>query len=87
MKIKRGFIMRKVGDEHIALAVDSKKTNFNGMIKLNASAALLWEFFQKEHTLQDAISFLMDRYEIDEETARTSAEAFIATLKENGFAE
>lgn len=87
MKIKRGFMMRKVGQENIVLPIDSKKMNFNGMVKLNATAAELWNFFQSEHTKQEAISYLVKKYEIDEETATLGVEKFLETIKAGNFAE
>lgn len=87
MKIKQGFVVRKVGGESIAVPVGARGKEFHGMIKLNESAAFLWNFFLKEHDEAEAVKALLDEYETDEETASKDVRIFLQTLQENGFAE
>lgn len=87
MKIKQGFVVRKVAGESIAVPVGARGKEFHGMIKLNESAAFLWNFFLKEHDENEAVKALCAEYETDEETAKRDVQAFLRTLVENGFAE
>ena len=39
MKVKNGFILRKVGKQFVVAATGEASKNFNGMIRLNEEAA------------------------------------------------
>lgn len=70
MKIKKGFNLRRVGDENVIVAQGIENINFNRIISLNDTAAYLWkEIENKTFTPEMLVSLLTDRYEIDSETA------------------
>ena len=87
MKIKKGFIVRKVGGENIAVPVGEQGKSFHGMIKLNETGNFLWEFFRSEHTEREATDALLREYDVSEETAEKDVRAFKEILLKNGFAE
>jgi hypothetical protein len=87
MKIKQGFIVRRVGEENIAVPVGEKNTNFRGMIKLNETGTFLWNYFLEEHSEQDAVASLCAEYEVAEDVACRDVKRFIKILFEHGFAE
>lgn len=87
MKIKKGFIVRKVGDENIVVPVGEMSKEFHGMIKLNDSGCFLWNFFTQDHTAKEAGEALVQEYEIDLETAVRDAESFVKVLTENKLCE
>ncbi|MCC8103908.1 MAG: PqqD family protein [Lachnospiraceae bacterium] len=43
MKIKEGFVIRKVAGEYVAVATGEASREFQGMIKLNETAKTIWE--------------------------------------------
>ena len=45
MKIKKGFVLRVVGGEHVVVPVGEMSKQFHGMINLNETGAFLWRFF------------------------------------------
>ena len=47
LRTKKGFILRKMLNEHIVVAVGEASLGFNGMIRLNATGAFLWEMLEK----------------------------------------
>lgn len=62
--------MRKLGREHFVVAEGRKLIDFNKMIKLNDSAAYLWEeTADKDFSIEDLAKLLEDKYGIDHETA------------------
>ena len=87
MKIKKGFVVRKVGGECVVVPVGEMSKNFHGMINLNETGNFLWEFFTTEHTVDDAVAALLNEYDVDEELARKDVERFADILLKNGFAE
>ena len=42
MKIRDGFILRKVSEAYVVIATGEAAASFNGMITLNVLGALLW---------------------------------------------
>ena len=70
MKTVEGFRMRAFAKEHIIVGESLKQVNFNKMISLNETAAYLWENIEgKDFTEEDMVKLLLDKYDVDEETA------------------
>ncbi len=87
MKIKKGFVLRNVGGENIVVPVGAMSKQFHGMINLNETGVLLWNFYTEEHTVDDGVAKLLSEYEVEEEIARRDAERFCKFVVEKGFAE
>ena len=87
MKIKKGFVVRKVGDAYVVVPVGELSKTFHGMINLNETGAFLWNFFTAEHTVDEAVEALCGEYEVEEERARLDAEKFADILSKNNFLE
>lgn len=87
MKIKKGFVIRKVGEENVVVPVGEASKSFHGMIKLNDSGAFLWRFYTAEHTAEEGIDALLAEYDADRDTATRDVENFLQTLEKNGFSE
>lgn len=86
MKTIPGFTLRPLGKEFIITAESIKQINFNKMISLNESAAYLWKSVDgKDFTPEDLADLLVERYEIDRETALRDSEAIAAKWLEAGI--
>ena len=85
MKIIEGFRLRKLGKEQIVVGEGLAQVNFNKMISLNSSAAYLWESVEgKDFSVEDLVSLLLDKYEVEEDIARRDAEALAKAWLEAG---
>lgn len=87
MKIKEGFVLRSVAGSNIVVPVGAASVDFNGMITLNESGAFLWNEMEKGAEMDGLVAAMLQKYEVDEETARTCAERFVAKLQEAGCLE
>ena len=87
MKIKKGFIIRKVGDENIVVPVGEASKNFHGMVELNESGAFLWKFFTENHTEEEAVDALLSEYDVEKDVAARDVKGFVEVLTKNSFAE
>ena len=87
MKVREGFILREVGGQPVVVAVGPASEIFNGMVRLNATSAYLFEQLQEEKTEDDLVKAVTDKYEIDEETAREDVKAFVDILVKPGIIE
>jgi hypothetical protein len=87
MKIKKGFVLRVVGGEHVVVPVGEMSKTFHGMINLNETGAFLWRFFSEEHTIEEAIDALCAEYEADREQVTADVHRFVDVLTRNNFCE
>lgn len=82
MKIKDGFILRKVANRYIAVAVGEESVNFNAMVSVNETGAFLWDKLKTETTEDELLSALIAEYDVDEETAKADISEFLEKLRD-----
>lgn len=76
MKIKEGFVVRKIANQYMAVPVGARAKELHGMIGLNETAAFLWELLKEERTTEELATLLYDEYEISEESALEAVKKF-----------
>lgn len=86
-KIKEGFEMRELSGQSVVIAVGKAAESFNGMIRLNDSATVLWKTLTEASNQEMLIKHLLDSYEVDEETAKQDVDQFLTELNEAGILE
>ncbi len=77
----KAFIKRKIGTQYVIVAMGKAAKKFSGMISVNTTGSVIWELLEGDVTIDEIVAALTARYEIDEQTARADAIAFIDTLK------
>lgn len=87
MKLKKEFVLREVAGSWIVLATGKTTLDFNGMISLNDSGALLWQTLENGANRDELIETLMQNYEVERETASADVDAFIKKLTDAGCLE
>lgn len=88
MKIKDGFMLRNVGGENLVVAVGEASDHFHGMIRLNDTAAFLWEKMEDGvETKDDLVKALTSEYDVTGERAEKGVDSFLQTLEENQILE
>jgi len=87
MKIKDGYMMRKVAGNCVVVPMGDEVTNFNGMINLNETGELLFECLQKGCERQDLIQAMMKQYDVSEEKCGKDVDVFIEKLNKAGIFE
>ena len=87
MKIKSGFVVRKVAGKSVAVAVGERSRDFRGVITLNETGRTLFDALQSETDIDALTALLTREYDVDEDTARTSALDFIGRVREAGLLE
>ena len=81
MKRSRDFIKRKIGPQYVIVAVGAATKRFNGMISVNGTGSFIWDMLENDITLDELVGAITNAYEIDAETAKAHAVAFLDTLK------
>lgn len=82
MRIKEGFILRKVGSQYVAAATGKASVNFNGMMRLNESGAFAFRLLQEGAAKEELVNRIVAEYDVSEEAARRDVENFLAALGE-----
>ena len=79
MKIKEGFILRKVGGSNVIVPTGNE---FNGMITTNDTGAFIFEKLQSGMNSDEIVKTITEEFEIDSETATKDVEKFIEKMKD-----
>lgn len=83
-KLKDGFVVRKIGDQIMAVPVGKQTSEIHGMIALTESAELLWNVLKTGAEENELVKIITDTYEVDEEVAVADVKKFLEGLKEQG---
>jgi hypothetical protein len=82
MRIKEGYILRKIAGSDMVVPVGNNIADFNGIITLNESATFLWRHLQKGIELSDLVKTLAEEYKLSDEQAQEDTENFVARLQQ-----
>lgn len=82
MKIKNGFIVRKVGKQYVVAATGEASKNFNGMMRLNEEAAFAFNLLKEDITEEAMVAALMEKYGSEEAETRADVAYFLSKLRE-----
>ena len=80
------LILRTIAGESVLIPTGKLASVFNGMISLNGVAAFIWEQMDQVNSREQLVQMILDRYEIDEETARKDVNGFLDTAIQVGYA-
>ena len=87
MKLKSGFVLREVAGSWVVLPTGEATVDFNGMLSLNDSGALLWKALEKGADKQGLIDALLAEYEVEASLAEADVTAFLDKLAGAGCLE
>ena len=86
MRINKDFTIQKVGGSFVAVPVGETSKNFHGMVRLNESAAFIWnQMIDRDCNEDDLVKALLSEYEVSEDVARADVQRVIALLNANNI--
>ncbi|MCD7904101.1 MAG: PqqD family protein [Clostridiales bacterium] len=85
MKIKKGFMLRKIQNTAVVVPFGASSVDFNNIMNLNETGAFIWTKLEEETTEEAVVKALTSQYDIDEATAKADAAEFIAALRKNNL--
>ena len=79
MKIRKGLVLRKIGDEHVIVAEGIEALDLKCMVSVNDAVALLWHKMNEADgfTVEDLTTALCQEYELTECEARKDVEKLL----------
>ena len=87
MKIKDGFILRKLPGMNLVMPTGKYVKDLNGSLMLNDTGAFIFERLQKGSTPGEIAQALTQEYDVSLDTAGTDVQNIIDSLVEAGVAE
>lgn len=82
MKVKKGFLLRKMASEFMVIAVGSAAESFNGMIRLNDTGAFYWKLLEKGATKEELLEAASKSFEdFNRSVAEKDLEKFLETIQ------
>jgi hypothetical protein len=87
MKIKEGYILRKVMGNYMIVAVGKASKDFKKMVRLNESAAKIWELVGDGKSESEIVDALFELYEVDHASLEEDVKKTLAALQAQGFIE
>ena len=87
MKIKDGFVLRKVPGMNLVMPTGKNVKSFNGSLMLNDTGAFIYEKLKKGATPDETARALTEEYDVALDTASTDVQNTINSLIEAGVAE
>ena len=85
MKIKDGFMLRKIADQYMAVPVGSRAKELHGLIGLNETGAFIWERLSKDQMPEEIVKDLCEEYEVEKASAVASVQRFLKKLQTEGI--
>lgn len=88
IQLKKGFVLRKIGPQYMAVPYGNMTKEVKGMVTLTESGYLLWKAMEGgANTVEALVAVLQENYEVDTEEATRDTNEFLAYLAELGAIE
>ncbi len=79
--IKKGFIVREIAGEFLAVPVDS--TLGGNIVVLNPVSKFLWDELKEEKTFEELLEALLKNYQVPAEEAEADLKEFLMQMLES----
>ena len=87
MKLREGFALRQVADTWVVMPLGEKSVDFNGMLTLNETGAVLWQALEKGGDREALADALTAEYDVSREVVLPDVDAFLTKLANAGCVE
>ena len=88
MKVKNGFVVRTVAGQSMVVPLGTASKNFEGFIKLNETARLIWDMLVVGAERDEIVDRMAEVYdEIERAVLAADCDKFIRSLQEHDILE
>ena len=87
MKIKEGFIKRKIVGKWVVVPTEKLSKEYNGIIELNDTANEIWEGLEKGLSPTEIANAIVDDFDVTFEKALEDINTMIEKMAEKGILE
>jgi len=87
MKVKKGFLLREIGDSHIVVPIGERVIEFKGLMTLNDTGYFIWQCLANDISYEQLLSSILEEYAIDQTTAKAGLDEFLNSARDSGVLE
>lgn len=87
MKIKGTFVIRDIAGDTVIVPVGETALSYNGMITTTPTGEAIWKALEADCDKESIVQMLLERFDIDHETAAADTEEFLEHLRNLGLIE
>jgi len=81
VKIKGTFVMRDIAGDIVIVPVGETALSYNGMITTTPTGAAIWKALESDCDMETLIQTILDRFDVDYETAEADIKEFLENLR------
>lgn len=81
MKIKEGYVLREVARNNIVVPLGDAEVSFKGIMTLNDVGTFIWKILENGATKEELLNAVLNKYDVDEETASKDIDRYIVKLR------
>ncbi|MCD8049973.1 MAG: PqqD family protein [Clostridia bacterium] len=85
MRLKEGFVLRRVAESYVAVAAGEASHEFQGMVKLNETAKVIWEGLERGETEEKIVDRLVKESGAEREIVAYDVREMIDEMDEAGL--
>lgn len=85
MKVNGNYVLKKVADSYIVVALGGDIVDLNTIISLNDTGAFIWKQLENETEKEAVVSALLAEYDVTNEQAEKDVDSFIQKMTEAGL--
>lgn len=85
MKFTKQIVRRKIAGQSMLIPIGDMTSKYNGLFTLTDTGDLIVESISEGFEQEEIVKRILDKYDIDEESARNDVAEFISVLKEYGL--
>lgn len=85
IQLKKGFVLRKIGAQYMAVPFGAMTNEVKGMVSLSESGYLLWQAIEKgTDTIEGLADVLTAEYDVERDVAVRDVNDFVDYLAQLG---
>ncbi len=81
--MSNSYLLRKVADEYMLVPIGETQNKKRFIVKLNKTAAFIWEEYDKGCTVDGIVTALTEKYKVSKELATADVEKYLEHLRLN----
>ena len=85
MKLKQGFVLHTVGNDHMMVATGDAAKVFNGLVRNNTTANFILEQLLQDTTIEEIVARICEKYEASEDVVMADVSRVIEEIRKAGF--
>ena len=87
MKIKKGFMKRKIGDKYLVVTTGELSRRENMFIELNETSNDIWDYIEKGYDAEKIAAKLSKKYPVTPDKALQDTQKLIESMRSAGVLE